>query len=449
MKNTKSKISIFFVLSLFLLSGCSSILGQVDPNNFEDVKKIISEDTGIPEDQIDLNSNSEISKDALEDGKTKDSTSPGQDMSSPNHLDNGENKEDEDFSIKEASLVAVGDILIHKPILNFAQSQGGGASYDFTNNFALIKDFISKFDYAMANFEGASNPNKDYSTYPMFNVPSEIFKNIQDAGFDGLYTANNHTLDAGVEGISTTLEGISNAGLDNFGTQLANQAHVKLIEVNEIKIGILSYATSLNGLEGYLSSEEDKSQINIYSNEKVKEDITSAKNMGADFIIVVPHWGVEYSSYPQQYQIQSSRLMIENGADIVLGGHPHVVQPSEFYTSQSGHKGYILYSMGNFLSNQRQETMDGDIRTEQGLAVEINLKLDSTKDLKEISSIKEHPLWVRKTNAGEVIKKHEVVLAEDYKPGGSKSDDISQAEQERAQKAYDMTMDTLNKKIED
>lgn len=443
MKKSTSKKIVLLLLSLFILSGCSTILGEVDPNNFEDVKKIISEDTGIPEEDIDLTSNEEI----------------GQKESSIQHADslddNTEDAQEQDTQeetplepVREASILAVGDVLIHGPILRYARSQGGENSYDFSNNFARLKEFISKFDYSMANFEGASDPDRKFGGYPMFNVPREIFKNLKDAGFDGLYTANNHTLDAGAKGMTTTLEGISGAGLDSFGTQMPFEEHVKVIEVNGIKIGVLSYATSLNGLDSYLSNDEYKSQVNIYSDEKVKEDIETAKNMGADFVMVFPHWGVEYSSYPESYQINSSRFMIENGADIVIGGHPHVVQPSEEYTTESGHKGYILYSMGNFLSNQRKETLNGDIRTEQGVAVEVNLMLDPNTGEKELVSTKEHPLWVRRTSVNDDIRLHEVVLAEEYKPGGSKASEISESQQKRAEQAYDMTRKTLEKEIQ-
>lgn len=355
--------------------------------------------------------------------------------------------EPEPDRIENINVVAVGDILYHITLVNYGRDVAA-EGYDFNDHYSLIKDFLSEPDLTVGNFESASNEERPISTYPMFNIPKQVFSALKTNGFDGLATANNHSLDAYFDGIGTTIDYINEQGIVNFGTQKDPKDRVKILEAKDIKVAFIGYTDLLNGLDGLLDTQEKKDSINTYyTNDDIIRDVASAKDMGADFIIAYPHWGNEYQTYPTDHQKTMARGMIGLGVDVVIGNHPHVVQPTEFYEAENGNKGYIAYSLGNFISNQRVETMD-DYRTEHGLAVEMQIQKNFTTGDVELVEVKEHPLWVRRIRSDYGGFLHQTLVAEEYMEGGSKASELKDAEVKRATRAYETTKKTVDLELE-
>lgn len=291
----------------------------------------------------------------------------------------GENKRDEN-EIKKAKLLFGGDVLPHMPINDYALNFGGGV-YDYSQSFRDLKSFAKDFDFFMVNNEFSVNPNMELSGYPTFNSSPNIYLALKDMGVDVMTTANNHCLDTGIEGLKSTIDAIESHGISHVGTSKVSYTPYIIKEVNGIKLAIFSYAENLNGLDGLLDTEDKEKMVNRLDADQIKKDIEGIKDE-VDFVVVYPHWGVEYSSYPEAYQIDLARNMIDWGADMVIGNHPHVIQPMEEYESKDGRKGIIYYSLGNLLSNQKAESFEGDYRVEQGLLVEANIVKEAGKKTK-------------------------------------------------------------------
>jgi len=246
----------------------------------------------------------------------------------------------------EASVLAVGDIMFHLPQVKEAYTDQG---YDFSMSFEKVRNLITQSDITIANFETSINENKELSGYPRFNSPPEVLEGISKTGFDLMVTANNHCMDTGVEGAENTIELIKKNGMIPLGTgDKQNKSTIQ--EVNGIKLGILAYTTTINGLtapEGFVSMVDE---------EQIKNDIDDIKD-NCDFVIVYMHAGIEYARNVSEEQVRLFRAVADMGADCVLGSHPHVAQRSELYDTR-GKKVLINYSMGNFLSNQNDKYTD-------------------------------------------------------------------------------------------
>lgn len=248
--------------------------------------------------------------------------------------------------VLEVSLVAAGDIMFHLPQVKEAYTEQG---YDFSMSFEKIRNLIAQSDFAIANFETTVNENKKLSGFPRFNSPPEVLEGIARVGFDLMVTANNHCMDTGVEGAENTIRLIKENGMIPLGTG-DKQNKSAVVDVKGIKLGLLAYTTSINGLkapEGYVSMADT---------EQIKKDIEVIKG-SCDFVIVYLHTGVEYARAVRTEQLELFRAVADMGADCVLGSHPHVAQQSELYHTR-GKDVLINYSMGNFLSNQNDKYTD-------------------------------------------------------------------------------------------
>lgn len=341
-----------------------------------------------------------------------------------------------DERIENISIKAVGDILYHSGLQNNGKQEDG--SYDFSKHYKYISEFMKDADLTIGNFESTYNPNKPYSSYPMFNVPKELLQNLKDIGFDALSTVNNHSLDTYYEGLFTTIDAINEIGLVNFGTQKSNEDKYKILKIKDIKIALLAYTTTLNGMDFVLDTYDKKASLNKYDMDSIKSDIDYVRNKGADIVIIYPHWGSEYVNINSKQYINDAREMIELGADAVLGNHPHVVLQSEEYTSKDGRTGFILHSFGNFISAQRLESLN-DIRTEQSVVVNLVFEKNFSTDKTILKEVNLYPTWVRKTIDDNGTYLFQVGLAKDFMEGGKYSDDLSASEIKRATQAYEMT----------
>ncbi|EOU1681690.1 CapA family protein [Clostridium perfringens] len=299
------------------------------------------------------------------------------------------------FSLgRKVNISAVGDIILHDEQIWSAYNEENKA-YDFMNNFKYIKNFIEKSDIAYGTIEGTyAGEEIGYSGYPNYNGPDSMINTLKDTGFDIINVATDHSLDKGVEGASKTGEKI-----DKEMTSIGNKKYI-IKKVKGIEIGFTSY--TYESKEGELNGHKIPEGINLntfsYNKldkglEEMKALVEEMKNQGAEFIVFGMHWGVEYNIEPSKYQVKIAEALNEYGVDLILGSNPHVVQPIEEIEGEDGHKTLVAYSLGNFISNQRLETM-GDRRTADGII--LNLTLDKSRKGVKIEKWDYTPTWVYK-----------------------------------------------------
>ena len=356
-----------------------------------------------------------------------------------------EQQPEHDVSIR---IRATGDIMFHPSQLEGAYDYTTN-TYNFENSFKAIKDIIQEADIALANFEGTTAGNEVYSYqgYPLFNAPDEALDAIKNAGFDILATANNHSLDTRKAGIIRTIEQIKARGMEPIGTfKEKPETRVLIKEVKGIKLAFLAYTEMVNGLESVLSTEELDTMVNIINETKMKEDITYAKEQNADMIIAVLHWGDEYSRIQAQRQENLADMLFRSGVDIILGSHPHVIQPTQTLEYEGKTK-FIAYSMGNFISNQRVETLvpyglteHVSKYTEDGIIIDIEIeKKGDTKEV-TIKNINYIPLWVYKGFKENGAAEHVVYPIMDY----IESAELDEDSKARMNRSYADTMAQMN-----
>lgn len=310
-----------------------------------------------------------------------------------------------DSSSRSISIVAAGDVIMH-----MAQVQSGydsqNKSYNFDHFFSYIKDYISDADYAICNCETSFVKNEPFSGYPKFNSPNEILSALKNCGFDGLSAVHNHSMDMNKEGVNSTSKSILNSGFDLFG--IKNEVSDKnylVKDINGIKIGITNYSYSTidsnynRYLNGLLVPKEIEKKLNLFTFSNIDNDVKIMKetydNMikdGAEFTIFYIHWGNEYQTSPSAEQEKLAKMLNHCGVDVIFGSHPHVVQPVRTLTNEeSGNSTLVFYSLGNFISNQRQDTM-GNSKSQDGLIAKINInKKPSGKT--SILSYETEPIW--------------------------------------------------------
>lgn len=326
---------------------------------------------------------------------------------------------------REALLIAVGDIMVHSSQIYGALTSQGGI-YDFSPSFEFISGYISEADLAVGNLETTfAGRDRGYSGYPLFNSPDELAQNLKDAGFDLICTANNHSLDRGESGLYRTIEILEKAGLRSFGTARTPRERddVLIVDVNGINIAFLAYTDSTNGMPipagkdyiiNYIPLDADP-QLNT-AREYFNRDIARAREAGADLVAVYMHWGWEYRFNQNDWQMRLAQLLAEAGADMVLGSHPHVIQPMEYITVKnddgSYHRTFVAYSMGNFISNQFH--WPPHIPTEEvkyGLVLRIHLEKEMVSGDAYINDVDYLITWVNRDWRHRVMPLHEIINA--------------------------------------
>lgn len=345
----------------------------------------------------------------------------------------------EEPPVKTISILGVGDIMFHMPQIISAKLDDG--TYDFNPPFQYVKKYIEEADIALANFETVTAGNdRGFSGFPRFNSPIETVAALKNVGFDILSTANNHSLDRGKNGIISTIENIDNNGLKNIGTYKENNRALLIEEVEGVKIGFLSYTFGMNGLDSLLTSDELQYMIDTIDEKVIEEDIESLKDAQVDLILAYIHWGNEYQGKPHIYQETLGKKMIEWGANIILGSHPHVIQRAEMIEHE-GKNNYIIYSMGNFYSNQRYETM-GNSYTEDGVMVKLIIEKDFSTNEVVIKDVLYIPTWIYRYTEDKQMRYLILPLG----PFGLAPSELEFPDKimERIEKSYIDTMNTLN-----
>ena len=325
----------------------------------------------------------------------------------------------------EASLTACGDVMAHMPQLK-AQYNASTKEYYFDNNYKYVKKYIEKSDLAIANLE--TTLCKDdvyaYSSYPTFNTPDAIADALKNTGFDLLSTINNHSFDMSSLGVERTLATLKEKGFDTVGTRENKSDDEYIIEnVNNIKLGITSYSYGeikngtkyLNGIKVssdkndlmnvFNATDSDEAFNTIYSTVKKYKDDT-------DMQIVILHWGDEYSRTPSTFQTELAQKLCDAGVDIIIGSHPHVVQPVEMIKSSDGnHETLVIYSLGNYISNQRRQYLS--MYTEDGLMVNIDIEKKSDEKEAAVKKVTCIPTWVAKYSDGSKYVYEIIPIADD------------------------------------
>ena len=279
--------------------------------------------------------------------------------------------------VSTATVLSTGDILMHGKVINSGKQDDG--SYNFDSIFQYVKSYSQAADFSVANLEttlcGTDN-GYAYAGNPKFNCPDAIVDSLKGAGFDMLLTANNHADDTSLVGYKRTLNVVREKGLDTLGTYLsADEQKWTIEEVNGIKIGMVCYTYSdgfsQNGYPLLNYNEVGENGIlNYFTYDKLPEFYTQLQGYldemqaaGAEATVVYLHWGEEYKwktgEGPNANQTAMAQKLCDMGVDVIVGGHPHVVQPVDLLTSgtDAEHKTIVLYSMGNAVSNQRKEEM--------------------------------------------------------------------------------------------
>lgn len=277
----------------------------------------------------------------------------------------------------------------HMPVVNSGWVDSLN-KYDFNHCYHYITKYIQEADLAIANLE-VPLAGKPYSGYPQFSSPDEFGLSLKETGFDLIVNANNHAIDRGKKGLIRTLNLLDSLKLKRTGTFLDSLDktinNTLIVEVNKIKLAFLNYTYGLNGLK-----PEKPIIINLIDTNAIRADIDSSLKKDVDLVIVTIHWGMEYERYPNREQRKLAAFIQKCGAHAIIGSHPHVIQPIErFYPDSADSLKMIpvVYSLGNFLSNQRDRYRDG------GIIVELDVEKIYSTHIINISYI---PAWVYKGN---------------------------------------------------
>jgi poly-gamma-glutamate synthesis protein (capsule biosynthesis protein) len=230
-------------------------------------------------------------------------------------------------------------------------------TYNFESIFQNVKVLLEKPDIVTANQESMlGGAEMGLSSYPTFNSPHQVADALVDNGIDIVSTANNHSLDKGEKGIDSEADYLNKIGLPQVGTFInpSDQQKLRIIERNGIKLAFLSYTYGTNGIplpagKSYL--------VNLVNRNKMAEEIHHARTQ-ADITVLSIHWGTEYQRLPNKDQKDLARYLVNEGADIIFGSHPHVLQPMEWMEANDGRKALVVYSLGNFISGQMKDYKD-------------------------------------------------------------------------------------------
>ena len=361
----------------------------------------------------------------------------------------GTSKKDSDSSVRTARVVANGDILIHDALYYTAKKEDG--SYDFNPFFEYVKPWIEGADLAIGDFEGTISDRSPLGGYPLFNAPVQIADTMKEVGYDVVDLAHNHILDTGLYGLKYTDKVFKDRGLDTVGVHAdkkRSEDRILIKEVNGIKIAILAYAYGYNGMDANLTAEDRTNHLSDLDEEKMKEEIQRAEKE-ADVTVVMPQMGVEYKLEPTEEQKALYHKMIEWGADVVFGGHPHVIEPAET-VEKDGDKKFIIYSMGNFVSNQRMERMENKW-PERGLLMDVTF--EKANDKTTVKTVKAHPTLVYSKLNGRNINgiplyDYKIMVLEDFINGGKLRDKLDDKMKEKVDVSYKEIMEHVNLKWE-
>ena len=287
------------------------------------------------------------------------------------------------------SLLFLGDIMQHDSQIADAYDKKTGG-YDYQPCFQYIKPYVEAVDLAIGNLE-VTLAGKPYKGYPQFSAPDELLTALKDMGMDVIVTANNHSVDRGRQGVERTIAMLDSFNIPHTGTFRSkaekDKQHPLILERHGFKLAVLNYTYGTNGLPVHRPNI-----VNMLDTADIRKDLMRAATLKPDAIIVFTHWGSEYQSLPSKQQKAITELCFKYGAKLVIGSHPHVVQPMEWRKQKDQ---LVAYSLGNFVSGQRKRYTDG------GAMIRIELEKVAFRDGSSITAIDTAGYileWVYRTN---------------------------------------------------
>lgn len=306
-----------------------------------------------------------------------------------------------------STLVVCGDVMSHMPVTNDAWDAETSA-YDYRHILQEAKPLISRADYAVANLETTFAGGPNYSGYPNFNSPDALADGLLDAGFDLLLTANNHCMDKGFSGLCRTLDVLDETGLVHVGTSRTEEEfenNIAVADVGGISVAFLGFTYGTNGIP---LSKDAPYSVNLFNTdyltslssldeERLLSALDQAKSLDTDLIAVMIHWGIEYKTKQNSYQERIAQFLFDHGADIILGGHPHVLQPMELRTLErdgAERQGFVCYSLGNFISSQVYDLTDTTV------ILELELTRDNETGITQVTDYTYTPMLMLNRGSG-------------------------------------------------
>ena len=305
----------------------------------------------------------------------------------------GEEKQEEPKQDVSFTLTALGDVLCHNTQYWDAYNKATD-TYDFSYVFENVKQYTSASDITIANLE-TSFADAPYSNYPTFNSPASLATALKDIGIDIITTAGNHCLDKGFKGLSETIDVLNENGIEHLGTYQTEEDQKKLFvkDLNGAKVAFIDYTYGTNGIPVPTGKEFC---VNLIDKDKIKAEIKKAKDEKVDIIIACMHWGEEYHTTQTKEQEELADFLFKNGVDIIIGNHPHVIEPFETkeVTMPDGTKKqcFVAYALGNFTADQNKvNTRDSII-----INLKVTKKADGTVAIENLGYI---PLYIYKNTA--------------------------------------------------
>ncbi len=354
-----------------------------------------------------------------------------------------------------ASVVNIGDIMMHSTQLNGGKTSDG---YDFSAFFKEVSPYFKEADLAVGNLEltFGGTESGSFRGYPTFNTPDQLADDIKNSGINLLMTANNHSNDTSLFGLKRTAKILKEKGILYSGTkETADEPTYLVKEINNIKIGIINFTYETPGddptrkyLNGGAINIDANPLINTFSYQRIEkfyqesqEIINGMKKQGAEYITFYMHWGEEYQLKANNWQKTIAQKLSNMGVDMIIGGHPHVVQPIELIHSEDSQNTTVcVYSLGNAVSNQRRELISNSRNghTEDGLMFSYTLKKssDGTVTLFDIDAI---PTWVHKYSGGNGHQ-YTIYPIENIETATSKYPEISA----KLKESYNRTKETIS-----
>lgn len=290
------------------------------------------------------------------------------------------------------TVAVIGDIMCHNTQYNDAYENG---VYDFNYVFDDIRDELSMADYTVGNLETTfAGASRGYSSYPEFNTPESLAWAIKEAGIDLVCTANNHSLDTRFSGIESTIDYLDQAGIIHTGTYKSKEAQdtATIVDIQGLKVAFLSFTYGTNGIP---VPEGKEYCINLIDDDFIIDRLNLAKQEDPDIICVFMHWGEEYVKVPNSEQTRLANLLFDNGVNVILGSHPHVLQRMEkveLGTEEEPKEGFVIYSLGNFVSGQVKEN------TRDSIILNLTLTKKGTGEV-TIDSVKYIPIYTYRSGA--------------------------------------------------
>ncbi len=286
----------------------------------------------------------------------------------------GEEKPEQTTAACEAVIRIAGDFVIHKGVYNAANRLGGGKVYDFSPMLEEVAPYLSAADYTVTNVDGVMGTpdfvkKYGYGGYPSFSTPASLIDALKGCGVDMLTLANNHAIDYWYDGLKSTVTSVEERGLQSIGGYRTKEEKLtpRIADICGIRFGFLNYTDGLNQMDKRSALDKAALEygVDFLERANVPADIKRLKDAGAEIIVCFMHWGIEYRTEPCASQFRNAQMLADAGVDVIIGGHPHVVERAEYvYTTDENGKDkqvLCLYSLGNFLSDQRDPGCDAGI----------------------------------------------------------------------------------------